>query len=173
MNKGRDNSLWKGFLCSIMTHCTHCREMRERWGSETRGEKRETLNHSLGVLLLLLWFLFFSLFKRGEIRLSWNKGGRGGVRGRGGGIGIRICTLTKSRPTTTKPELCVSSLQHLSESSHPKPTTGRLLSTLYSLSSVFYLQISPNLRPPQTPLCFLLNVFSLQQNLINIQNGVK
>lgn len=180
MNKSRDKSLWKGFLCSIKTYCTHSREIRERWGSETRREKRETstLNHSLGVLLLL-WSLFFlfSSVERSVFR-GTREEGRGCERQRGR-IGIRICTLTKSRPTTMQPELYASSLQHLSVSSHPKPTTGRLLSTLYPLLStlsalcVLSPQISPNLRPPQTPLCFLLNVFSLQQNLINIQNGVK
>lgn len=110
---------------------------------------------------------FCSLFKRGEIRLSWNRGGRGGCESHRGRIGIRICTLTKSRPTTMKHMLCVSSLQHLSVSSALKPTTGRLL----SIPPAFCLlssQISPNLRPPQTPLRFLLNDFFLQQNLKNI-----
>ena len=146
--------------------------MRE-WdkGREERNIYLKPQPRCAAAAAVVSFFFFFQAWRDPSFVEQGRK--RGGVRGRGGGIGIRICTLTKSRPTTTKPELCVSSLQHLSESSHPKPTTGRLLSTLYSLSSVFYLQISPNLRPPQTPLCFLLNVFSLQQNLINIQNGVK
>lgn len=83
-----------------------------------QGKKKRNiyLNHSLGVLPLL-WSLFFSPFKRGEIRLSWNRRGREGVweaeeeeeRRRGGGeTGIRICTLTKTNPTTTQHTLCVS-----------------------------------------------------------------
>lgn len=148
MNKSRDKSLWKGFLCPIMTYCTQCREIRERWGSETRREKRETstLNHSLGVLLLWSLFFLFSSVERSVFR-GTREEERGCERQRGR-IGIRICTLTKSRPTTMQPELSVSSLQHLSVSSHPKPTTGRLLSTLYSLSSLCF--ISSNLSKSET-----------------------
>lgn len=103
------------------------REIRE-WDRE-----KEDRNHSLGVLLVL-WSLFLFLFLSVERSVFRGTGEeeRGCERQRGR-IGIRICTLTKSRPTTTQRTLCVSSLQHLSVSSHLKPTTGRLLSTLSTL----------------------------------------
>lgn len=98
----------------------------------------------------------FSLFKRGEIRLSWNRRGREGVWEAEGEedvrIGIGVCTFTKSSPTTTQP--CVSSFQpfsdFLSPKAHHRPPTLNSVN-FFLLSS----QISLNLRPPQTPHCFL------------------
>lgn len=123
-------------------------------------------------MLPLLRYRLFSLSKRGEIRLSWNRGGRRRCESQWGRIGMRICTLTKSRPTTRQRMRCASSLQPLSVSSPLKPTAGYLLSPLLA-ACLLSSQISSNLRPPQTPLCFLLNGFSLQQHFKSLQKILK
>lgn len=53
-------------------------------------------------------------------------------------------------------------LQHRPRSSPPKPTAHHPLETLWA-SSLSSPEIFSNLRPPQTPLCLLLNYSSLQQ----------
>lgn len=61
-----------------MTSATVQKKNREKERDEgVREREKSTLNHSLSVLLVL-WSVF-SLRKRGEIRLSWNRGGREAV----------------------------------------------------------------------------------------------
>lgn len=140
----------------------------KRWwycgGATEEGRKRQTsenrtysFNHSRRELPGLRWCR--SLVVAAERSVFRGTGEEdGGRERRWGRIGIRICTWTKSRPTTRHPTVCSIGLVLLLQ----KPTTHHPLKPLCA-SSLSSPKISSNLRPPQTPLCLPLNYSSLQQ----------
>lgn len=122
---------FKGFLLSDEWHCDDTIEKRVKREERAIDEQEPYVclkpqsAWAAGAVVMA-----FSCCYCGEIRLSWNGGGRGGCKRRWGRIGIRICTLTKSRPTTRHPTVCsiVSSRTH-----HMPPTLSFLSFIPWSL----------------------------------------
>lgn len=122
---------FKGFLLSDEWHCDDTIEKRVKREERAIDEQERNVYlkpqsaWAAGAVVMA-----FSCCHCGEIRLSWNGGGRGGCKRRWGRIGIRICTLTKSRPTTRHPTVCsiVSSRTH-----HMPPTLSFLSFIPWSL----------------------------------------